>query len=109
MTNKRDWDSFVRSKGRFKVHDYYQNNRIDCFNMWLDYDKDWDRVSLAVERLHRQETESKQGLVAVQGKTIKQTHSLEKAESIMESRKSSGLWYQSEDFPDDPDEAWVGF
>jgi len=107
MTNKKDWDSFVRSKGRFKVHDFYQSNRIDCFNMWLDYDKNWDQVSLAVERLHRQETESKQGLVAVQGKTIKQSHSLEKATAIMESRKSNGMWYQSEDFPDDPDEAWV--
>ena len=32
MTNKKDWDSFVRSKGRFKVHDFYQSNRIDCFN-----------------------------------------------------------------------------
>ena len=72
--------------------------------MWLDFDKDWDRVSLAVERMHRQETEAKQGMVAVQGETLKDTHSKEKAEAIIASRKASGMWYESEDFPDDPDE-----
>lgn len=106
MTNKKDWDSFVRSKGRFKVHDFYQNNRIDCFNMWLDCEKNWDQVSLAVERLHQHETEAKQGMIAIQGKTIKATHSKEKADAIIEARKQNGMWYASEDFPDDDDDTW---
>ena len=89
MTNKKEWDQFVRSKDRFKVHDYYQSNRIDCFNMWLDCDKNWDKVQLEVERLHAQETEAKQGVIAVQGKTIKETHSSEKAAAIIAARKTN--------------------
>lgn len=108
MTNKKEWDQFVRSKDRFKVHDYYQSNRIDCFNMWLDCDKNWDKVQLEVERLHAQETEAKQGVIAVQGKTIKQTHSSEKATAIIAARKTTGMWYESEDFPGDEDETWFG-
>lgn len=104
MTNKREWDSFVRSKERYRVFDYYQKNRIECFNIWLESGKSWDSVALHVEREHAQSTEAKSGWIAIQGKTLKQTHSEEKFRNLVNNRKSSGLWYPSEDFADDDDE-----
>ena len=103
-TNKKDWDSFVRSKGRFKVHEYYEGNKVECFNMWLDCDKNWDRVQLEVERQHEQRVEAERGWVATQGKDIRKTHTEEKAEQLFKSRKAAGLWYPSEDFEGDNDE-----
>ena len=72
--------------------------------MWMDMEKDWDRVSLAVERLHAQHTEAKRGWVATQGKDLKRTHDPTKAKAIIDARKAAGLWYASEDFPEDEDE-----
>ena len=71
MTNKKEWDSFVRSKGRFKVHEYYSANKVECFNMWLDSQKCWDTVAIKVERMHSESVESTKGWVAQQGKDIK--------------------------------------
>lgn len=104
MTNKRDWDQFVRSKDRFKVHEYFVNNRTDCFNIWLDSDKNWDSVKLHVDRLHAAQTKSKRGFIAIQGKDLKKTHTEQKALAIISARKASGMWYASEDFEDDDDE-----
>ena len=106
MTNKKDWDSFVRSKGRFKVHEFYEANKIECFNMWLDSGKEWDQVKLKVDRLHEQRTEAKRGMIATQGKDLKKTHTEEKAQQIMAARKASGLWYPSDDFEGDDDETY---
>lgn len=94
----------MRSKGRFKVHEYYSANKVECFNMWLDSQKSWDTVALKVERMHSESVESTKGWVAQQGKDIKKTHSEEKAEAIFKLRKASGLWYPSEDFENDDDE-----
>lgn len=108
MSNKKDWDSFTRSKNRFRCHDYYESNRIDLFNMWLDCDKSWDKVILEVERIHKLKSEAKRGWVAVQGKDIKRTHDDDKAKALIASRKASGLWYPSEDFENDDDDAFSG-
>lgn len=62
VTNKRDWDSFVRSKERFRVHDFFQSNKVECFNMWLDSGKSWDEAALQVERLHKVKNESARSL-----------------------------------------------
>ena len=51
-----------------------------------------------------QQTESKRGMVAVQGKDIRKSHTKEKADAIIAARKASGLWYASEDFEHDEDE-----
>ena len=109
MTNKKEWDSFVRSQGRFRVHDYFTNNKIDCFNMWLDQGKSWDNVVLAVSRLHTTQNESTKGMTSIQGKDLKQTHTPEKYEALIKARKESGMWYPSTDFPDDPDETQLKF
>ena len=86
------------------MHEYYTQNKVDCFNMWLDSGKDWDKVSLSVARIHAQHTESKRGWIAQQGKEIKKNHSETKAKAIFAARKAAGLWYPSDDFEDDEDE-----
>lgn len=105
MTNKADWDKFSRSKDRFKVYDFYSANKTECFNMWLECNKDWNKVSSAVERLHESSTEGKRGWIATQGKDIRKTHDADKADQVIAARKASGMWFQSEDFPDDDDAA----
>lgn len=101
VTNKKDWDNFVRSKGRFKVHEYFQSNKLECFNMWLDCDKSWDETALQVERIQKNEVKSKRGWVAVQGTKLVEQRGKEKAEKIIKSRRESGMYYNDEDFPDD--------
>ena len=104
VTNKREWDSFVRSNGRFKVHDFYQNSKLECFNMWLDCGKSWDAVALQVKRKHEEETESSRGWIAKQGRTLKEEKGAEKAAKIMQARRNAGMYYEDEDFPGDEDE-----
>ena len=104
VTNKRDWDSFVRSKERFRVHSYFQSNGIELFNIWLDCDKSWDRTSLEVQRIQTHTNEAKKGWHSVQGKTLKQQYNPEKAQAIFSQRVKDGLFYDCEDFPGDEDE-----
>ena len=104
VTNKKDWDSFVRSKERFKVHQFFQQNKLECFNMWLDMGKSWDAVALKVKRTHEESHESQRGWVAKQGRVLKEEKGVEKATKIMASRKAAGLFYRDEDFPDDEDD-----
>ena len=103
VTNKRDWDTFVRSKGRFKVHDYFQSSKLECFNMWLDSGKDWDQVALEVERIHSNEVKAKRGWVAVQGTKLIKQRGEEKARKIINARREQGQFYPDEDFPEDHD------
>ena len=107
VTHKKEWDSFCRSKERFKVHEYYQSNKLECFNMWLNSGKSWDAVALQVERSHQQQHESTQGWISVQGKEIKKQFNEEKAASLIASRKQSGMYYESTDFPNDDDETFL--
>lgn len=73
--------------------------------MWLDSGKDWDKVTLMVERVHAAETEAKRGWIAVQGKDIKKNHDAAKADALIQLRKTTGMWYPSEDFENDDDDA----
>ena len=98
-TNKRDWDKFTRSKEKYRVYEYYQSNRVELFNLWLDENKSWDAVALSVERIHKQQNESKRGWITIQGKELKKSHEPAKLEKLIQLRKSSGMWYESEDFP----------
>lgn len=90
----------MRSKDRFRVHDFYNTNRLELFNMWLDYDKSWDAVTLAVERVHQTKQKSTTGMIAVKGKNLRKEYSDEQVEKLIKSRKESGLWYADTDFPD---------
>lgn len=88
------------------MHEFYEGNKVECFNMWLDSGKEWDQVKIKVDRLHEQRTEAKRGMVAMQGKDIKKNHSEEKAQKIIAARKAAGLWYPSDDFEEDDDETY---
>lgn len=109
VTNKKEWDSFVRSKERFKVHEFFASNRVELFNMWLDQGKNWDATVLAVKRKHLTKNQAIQGMTAVQGKDIKKQYTPDKATAIIQSRKTSGMWYPCQDFPDDEDETQLCF
>ena len=104
MTNKKDWDQFVRSKERYKVHTYFQSNKVELFNLWLDNEKDWDTTKIQVERIQSQSNEAKKGWYSIQGKELKQKYSPEKAKSIIASRVQNSLYYDCDDFPGDEDD-----
>ena len=104
MTNKKEWDRFVRSKERFRVHGYFQTNKVELFNIWMDNEGSWDRTCLEVERIQSQSNEAKKGWYSVQGKTIRKDYEKEKAEAIITSRTNAGLYYDCPDFPNDVDD-----
>lgn len=89
------------------MYDYFASNKVECFNLWLDHNRDWDAVALEVQRIHEEGTEARRGWVATQGKTIRETHDPEKAEQIISARKAAGMWYASDDFPEDDDETYL--
>lgn len=57
-----------------------------------------------MERLHKQQHESKRGWITVQGKELKKSHDPDKLEKLIQLRKSTGMWFESEDFPGDDDD-----
>ena len=71
--------------------------------MWLDSGKNWDAVCLSVQRIHSQKNESSRGWVTVQGKELAKTHTPEKLKQLIQTRKDTGMWFESEDFPGDDD------
>ncbi|CAK9040577.1 unnamed protein product [Durusdinium trenchii] len=111
VTNKRDWDKFCRqascrSKFPVALSEHFVNNKLDLFNLWLDNNKSWEKCKVEVERRAELEHQSVRGWEAVQGKDLKKRYTEEKYEALVKSRKAAGLWYQCDDFPDDPDECW---
>ena len=109
MSHKKEWDSFNRSaKGKMpaSLSDYYQSNKTDLFGLWLDAKKDWAKVQVEVTRIQEQKNTAQRGWTAVQGKVLKKRYETkEKWEKVKESRKSAGLYYPDDDFPEDDDEA----
>ena len=97
----------MRSKGRFKVYDFYQSNRIEAFNMWLDSGKSWDSLALQIQRTHQIRNRATKGWITIQGKDLKKTHEASKAQHLIEARKKAGLYYPSSDFPEDDDDALI--
>ena len=114
-TNKREWDAYCRqlkanSKIPCQLSEYAQasaSQKTDLFGMWLDAKRDWTKCQLLPERKVKQENEAERGWCAVQGRDLKAKYQStpEKAEKLMSTRKSQGLWYADDDFPDDDDES----
>ena len=96
----------MRSKQRFKVHEYFETNRIELVNMWLDSEKSWDEVKIKVDRLHENTNEASKGFISVKGRDIKKEYGDVKGQQIIDARKESGLFYKDDDFPDDSDDSW---
>lgn len=103
-TNKKEWDSFVRSKERFRVHEYYSTKKLELFNMWLDSGKSWDQTVLKVKGIHQDASTAKSGWIAMQGRDIKAKLGTDKGEQVITSRKDAGLYYKDADFPDCDDD-----
>lgn len=104
VTHKREWDKFVRSKDRFRVHSYFQSNKQELFNIWLDSSQSWDATCLEVQRIQTQTNEAKRGWESKKGRDIKREFGEEKGTKIIEARTSSGLYYECDIFPNDPDD-----
>lgn len=84
----------------------FQKNKGDLFEMWLEGDRNWRQVEMHVERKVSQESLSRKQWVAVQGKTLRTSYEKSKFEALVKRRREEGLYYEDDDFPDDPDEAW---
>ncbi|CAK9073155.1 unnamed protein product [Durusdinium trenchii] len=104
VTNKRDWDTFVRSKERFRMTDYFNSNKVELFNFWLDSEKSWDACALHVQRLHETKHQSKKGWVAIQGRELVTKYGEDRAKEIMNRRTEEGMYYKDDLYPDDANE-----
>lgn len=104
MTNKCDWDSFVRSKERFRVYDYFQSNKLELFNFWLDSGKSWQTCQLHVERIQSQSNESRKGWIAMQGRDLKLKFGDDRGKEIIQKRREEGMWYEDDLYPTDENE-----
>lgn len=107
MTHKKEWDRFVRSKERYRLHSYFQSNKLDLFNIWLDSDQNWDTTVLEVERVQQQTNEAKRGWESKKGRDIKKEFGEEKGQQIIDSRTLSGMYYDCDLFPNDPDDTCI--
>lgn len=96
----------MRSKQRFRVYDYFEANRVELFNMWLDSDKNWDEIKVKVDRLHENTNEASKGFISVKGRDIKKQYGDERGQQIMDARVESGMYYKDDDFPEDPNDSW---
>lgn len=109
-THKKEWDAFMRavqSKSRFPADlaPFYQTNRTELFNFWVDSGKSWSECKLKVQRSVEARNVATKGWKAVQGKELRKRFEDEaKFKKLVESRKQSGLFYEDADFPNDDDE-----
>ena len=106
-TNKREYDSFCRAIQNRKAFPldlsvYVAKSKTDLFNAWLDAGRNWDKCRMIMKRSHVNSNESLSGWIAKSGKDLVTEYGEEKAKSLMERRYASGLYYNSDDFPDDP-------
>lgn len=95
----------MRSKERFKMGEYFETHKNECFGIWLDSNKSWDAVKLHVQRIHQSVNESSRGFISVKGRDIKEQYGDTKGQQIINKRTADGWYYADPDFPDDPDEA----
>lgn len=72
------------------------------FNAWLDAGRDWDQRRLILQRTHSNSDENLSGRIAKSGKDVVKEFGEEKGKQLMDKRYGAGLFYNSEDFPDDP-------
>ena len=107
MTNKREWDTFSRQIQSRKVFpvalsQYVVKCKNDLFQAWLDGGKKWDQCQLIMERRQKSSNEASSGWIAVAGKKLVEEMGEEKGKLVMDRRTRAGMFYDNEDFPDDP-------
>ena len=110
VTDKRAWDTFCRqAKASHKMpaslSEYYVSNKTELFNIWCDQGRDWSKCVLVLERRQEQKNIAQRGWVAIQGKDLQKKYATEEQyQKVIADRYSKGLYYDCEDFPDDPDD-----
>ena len=86
------------------MQDYFQQHRVELFNVWMDSGKSWDQCQLHCQRKQSHKNQSEKGWTAIKGRDLKQQMSEEKFATLVKSRMASGLYYDDDDFPDDEEE-----
>ena len=81
------------------------SGKVDLFNLWLDSNRCWDTVEVEVERKVMLKNRAKKGFEAIQGKVLKTRLTPEKYEAVVASRKTTGMYYEDDDFPGDDDDS----
>ena len=100
----------AKSKFPAQLASFYQTNRTELFNFWVDSGKSWRECELKVKRSIEARNIATKGWKAIQGKDLKKRFEDEtKYKKLVESRKASGLFYEDTDFPGDDDEARIEF
>lgn len=112
MTHKKEWDQFIRqATGRAKTStvlaDHIATGKVELFNMWMDSGKNWSQCTMTLERRNTMRNQSVKGYEAVQGKELRKrfADNPEKFDRLIAQRKSTGMFYQDEDFPGDDDDS----
>ena len=82
-------------------------NKQDLFVTWMESGRNWDHVTLSVQRSMEQRNRSRSGWIAKQGKVLKEEwkNDLPKLEGLLKARTDAGLCYDDPDFPGDEDVA----
>ena len=113
MTHHTEWVAFNRATQNKKTFPMQLSNMLlknknDLFKVWMECGRNWDKVTMQVDRSIEQKNKAKSGWVAVQGKNIKKdwTGVSEKLETLLKSRFDTGMYYDDPDFPGDADETY---
>lgn len=113
MTHKKEWDQFIRqAAGRAKsstvLADHLATSKVEMFNMWMDSGKDWSQTTMTLERKNSLKNQSVKGYEAIQGKELRKrfVDNPEKYDRLISQRKTTGMFYPDEDFPNDDDDSW---
>lgn len=105
MTMKKEWDSYCRSAGTkafpMSLASMYMPSKQDLFELWLDGNRHWPNVELAVKRRAEQQNLNRKQWQAVKGRQILADVGEERWAQIKQSRVDNGLYYKDTDFPDD--------
>ena len=107
VTHKKEWDSFVRATQNRKsfpceLSSYLIKGKQDLFAAWLDAGRNWDEAKMILKRTQSSSTEGLSGYVATKGKQLVADYGQTKADVLMKRRVEQGLYYDDEDFKDDP-------
>lgn len=81
---------------------YLVKSKDDLFGAWLDSGRCWDKCRFIMERSRKSSNEAASGWIATKGRQLVADYGEEKAKTLMDRRYRDGLYYDSEDFPEDP-------
>lgn len=105
MTHKKEYDEFLRSAAGktfpAELGSMFRREKLSLFGMWLDAEKDWKKVTLTIEQSKEKENISRKQWTAHQARDLEKVYGDEWPE-LKQKREAAGLYYQDDDFPDNP-------